>query len=159
MSGTDHSSLEAFYAAEHEALMRAVSKRVTAPHVVIEDACSFAWCQLVARDDIELGRGAYWWLFVTASRQAWKLLADLGHGAIGSPDPALSVTDEVRFEERHLDVLDRRDVIRSLTHRQRCFLMLQAAGYHIDEISQMTGATARTVERQIKRARHTLLQI
>src|SRR4051812_34640215 len=55
--------LAAFYAREAGPLQRAVPAIVHTSPATIEDACSHAWGQLVARlDRIELGKGAYWWL-------------------------------------------------------------------------------------------------
>ena len=45
----------AAYFAEHAPrLERLVRARVTAPAETIEDACSYAWCQLVRRVDVAL---------------------------------------------------------------------------------------------------------
>ena len=75
-----HSERVAVLHDEHaRALGRRVSRRasVSAPQT-IEDACAFAWLQLLTRPQLELVRGAALlrWLEQTATREAWRIEAD-----------------------------------------------------------------------------------
>src|SRR4051812_43310930 len=81
-------AVSAFYAQEAAGLERAVTRAVNASATTIEDACSYAWGQLVRRgDDIRLGREAFWWLYRVAVRQGWKMAAiDCRH--VPASDPA-----------------------------------------------------------------------
>src|SRR4051794_24181838 len=155
------SAVSAFYADESASLVRAVGRVVNASPLTIEDACSYAWCQLVRRsDDIRLGREAYWWLYRVAVRQGWKLAAvDCRQVPAGGTDDVASLGTEqsVGVEE----LAERREVLRSIDRlpaRQRRLLLLHALGYTYDEIARMTGDTRRTVDRQLRRTRETLRQ-
>ena len=66
----------AAYFAEHAPrLERLVRARVTASAATIEDACSYAWCQLVRRVDVELDDRAAGWLYRVAIHEGWRLAA------------------------------------------------------------------------------------
>lgn len=70
-----HSERVAFLHAEHaRALERRVS--VSAPQT-IEDACAFAWLQLLTRPHVAVARGPALlrWLEQTATREAWRIEA------------------------------------------------------------------------------------
>jgi hypothetical protein len=53
-SNTRHDQIAELYAREADRLLSAISGRVTTSADVIEDACSFAWEQLVRHDNVEL---------------------------------------------------------------------------------------------------------
>lgn len=54
-------------------LEQGVAAKVIAPRATIEDACAYAWCELVRREDIRLTREGYWWLHQVATHEAWQL--------------------------------------------------------------------------------------
>ncbi len=145
---------------------RQVSRRARGPQAVIEDACQTAWTRLCARTDIDTeGNSAVRWLIVTAMREAWKLSSrqrevpvggwspDPGEGEL--PEPAGNSADPLAAAIDHAHDQELRDRLANLTVRERQFLALQAAGLSYEEISQ-TGASVRTVERQIQRGRRKL---
>src|SRR3954451_19385279 len=69
-------ALTALYAEEARALERAVGRSVVASQTIVEEACSYAWCQLIRRlDDVDPEPGVFWWLYRVAVRQVWKLTA------------------------------------------------------------------------------------
>jgi RNA polymerase sigma factor (sigma-70 family) len=157
--------IAALYRQEAALVRRIVSRQARVPADVLEDACQTAWTRLCSHSEVDVAcpAAAVSWLVVTATRAAWRYsrvrerpmgvdrdadLADreVSVAAAGSPDP--------------LDVVIRRDEARRrlvpLSDRQRRMIALQAAGLTYDEISADTGATRRTVERQILSARHKL---
>jgi RNA polymerase sigma factor (sigma-70 family) len=145
---------------------RQVSHRAGAPHAVIEDACQTAWTRLCARADIGADApGAVRWLIVTATREAWRLAARRREVPVGGwcaepaqgelAEPAGTTGDPVAVAIEHERSAEPRDRLSVLTARERQFLGLQAAGLSYHEIAQ-TGASMRTVERQILRARRKL---
>jgi RNA polymerase sigma factor (sigma-70 family) len=151
--------LIAFYRQERASLERAVARQVRAPQTLIEDACSFAWCELVARlDGMRLGPGAFWWLHKVAVREAWRL-AQKARRQVAAGD----VT-----ELDHLpgcstspleDLVDDREALRMLDdipERRRRLLLLHALGFTYAEIGRMTGDTPRTVERLLRKTRQEL---
>jgi RNA polymerase sigma factor (sigma-70 family) len=92
----------------------------------------------------------------TALREALRLLGRdhreppldaqlVRRGADPRPGPA------DRYEQR-----ERLDALSSLSLRQQRLLWLYGLGLTYDEIALRHGCTARTVERQLKRARETL---
>ena len=65
-------------AALHPELERGIERRAHASEQTIEDACSFAWLQLLTHTSIDLGAPtwrALGWLAQTATREAWRLEA------------------------------------------------------------------------------------
>ena len=157
--------IAALYRREAALVSRAVSRQARVPADVLEDACQTAWTRLCSHSEVDVAcpAAAVSWLVVTATRVAWRyskarerptevdLEAEFADrellvAAAGSPDP--------------FDVVIRRDEARArlvlLSNRQRRMIALQAAGLTYDEISADTGATRRTVERQILSARHKL---
>ena len=158
MSDRD-SAISAFYAKEAPGLVRAVMHAVDASPLTVEDACAYAWCQLVRRaDDIRLGRSAFWWLYRVAVREAWKLSAvDCRHVPRGDgAEVACGVIDAATPVD---DLVEHRDELRSLRtlpERQRRILLLHALGFTYAEIGRMTGDSARTVERLLRRSKETL---
>jgi len=141
------------FARFHDTLLRAVARQASAPAVVIEDACAFAWAQLLRyqpqRDNIA------GWLVTVAVREAWKL----------SARQRAELSDELEQHDRyaHLEEIGAaldgqiaaREALRAvaeLPERQRHLLARQAAGLS-HEIAAETGDSWRTVDRQLGRAR------
>jgi RNA polymerase sigma factor (sigma-70 family) len=127
---------------------------------VIEDACQFAWSRLIdhrsrVRRDTALG-----WLATTAVREAFKLLrrqrreipfdALAEDAGLTSPAPAVTSLEEL-VEQR-----ERLRTIASLPERQQRLVWLQGLGLSYTEMAGYTGATPRTVERQLLRAKRAL---
>jgi RNA polymerase sigma factor (sigma-70 family) len=144
-------------------LERIVRFDVHAPDPLIEDACQFAWTRLVDYQAVVRRDGALSWLVKTAVREAFKLLgpgaqelsldAEFGGRAeIPAPDPRPGPAE--RFAQR-----ERLSTLASLSTRQQRLLWLYGLGLTYEEIATRDGCTARTVERQLKRARETLREV
>ncbi len=151
----------AVYASNAGRVRRLVRHTVRAPEPVIEDACQTAWVRLLRdRAQVRPDR-AVPWLVTTAIREAVRLirssrrevfledlLDDDGelHGP-AAPDPE---PDEIADHRIRLESL------RLLEERQRRFVWLQALGWSYAEMSDITGASPRTIDRQLLRARRAL---
>ena len=154
------------YAAQARSLFRHVRARVRAPDHVIEDACQFAWTQLLRRRPGLGPEAAYGWLLSTALREAYRLLelscrdlsleAELERSSsrrrelTGRALAASAAPDDMAVRHEHLAVL------RSLPARQQRLLWLKALGLSQVEVSAHERCTLRTVNRQLARARHQL---
>src|SRR4051794_23619858 len=86
------------------------SRSVTASPETIEDACTYAWHQLIRRlDDIDIGDGTFWWLHRVAVHEVWRLTAvarryvlvgDVTHIAMARGHMAPSTAELVEQRER-----------------------------------------------------------
>lgn len=157
--------IEELYARKAGTVRRLVAGCARVPDAVVEDACQTAWERLCSHEDVSLQPAvAVRWLVVTASRVAWRhgRRREIPVGAWqpadedGHGEPAGEAADplDVAIErERSRELAGRLDV---LTDRERRFLVMRAAGLSYREIGERTGATMRTVERQIVRGRRKL---
>jgi DNA-directed RNA polymerase specialized sigma24 family protein len=67
-------AIAAFYAAHHRHLTLRVHRWVRGiSDATVDDACAFAWLQLVRRGDIRLDRGGLGWLTLVAAHEALRL--------------------------------------------------------------------------------------
>ena len=57
----------------HQRLLRVIAARVSAPLATVEDACAFAWLQLV-RHQPERGERLFGWLATVAYHEALRLI-------------------------------------------------------------------------------------
>ncbi len=139
---------------------------VRAPRHVIEDACQFAWSQLIRHRARVTREGAYGWLLSTAMHEAFRLLrvrehevsleAELERGGdqllarqLGGFVADPSSDDFVHRQERVA-------VLRELPVRQQRMLWLRALGLSAVEVAAHEDCTLRTVDRQLSRARRQL---
>ena len=155
---------------DHQATVaRRVAKQANVSAATIEDACSFAWTQLVARPDVRLDKTweVLGWLTKTAVREAWQqgrrpATDELDTTGVEGTARGLRAYDDVEQtvigRDRLRSLAASRD-LPGLTDRQRKMLLLHAIGYTYAEISEITGATLRTVDRQIYRAHARAQQI
>jgi RNA polymerase sigma factor (sigma-70 family) len=131
-------------------LERIVRFGVTAPDVVIEDACQTAWTRLLChtvRPDAVMS-----WLVQTATREARRssmrrrreLPIEAALSALG-PNP-----EELVAHRQQLARLS------TLKVRQQRVAWLKALGLSYEEIAAHEACTKRTVERQLLRARKLL---
>lgn len=146
------------YAELSPQLLRILSKNLTAPEGLIEDACQVAWSALIQnRETIEPG-GELGWLSTTASREALRQLRarrhEVSYEEEQEEDEELSeMLDPAPSPERVVELRERLAEIHALPVRQRQMLWLHGIGYHYEEISERTGDSIRTVERQLLRAK------
>ena len=149
------------YALHAHRLGQLVRLGVRAPDPVIEDACQFAWSRLLHHRARVRRESALSWLVKTAVREAFKLLRregrELSLDALlehaGDTQPLqMAVGLEELVEQRA-----RLTAIAGLPERQQRLVWLQGLGLSYAEMAGQTGATTRTVERQLLRAKHALV--
>jgi RNA polymerase sigma factor (sigma-70 family) len=157
--------IAALYAREAATIRRIASRQANVPADVLDDACQTAWAQLCSHDEVDVARQAavIGWLVVTATRAAWRYSRVRERPMATDPDTHLAGEERIQARARSTDPVDvvvRRDDARTrlvvLDARQRRMIALQAAGFTYEEISARTGATRRTVERQLLSARRKL---
>jgi RNA polymerase sigma factor (sigma-70 family) len=153
-----HDDIAAYFAANAAALERTVARHVVASSVVVEDACSIAWSRLLRRPDIRLGSDGFWWLYRVAVREVWRITSEARRERsldtdTGAHCDAAATSDDVAL------TAERRQTLRALDQlpdRQARALLLHGCGFTYAEIARMTGATYRTVDRQLRRGRERL---
>lgn len=133
-------------------LHRNVAAAVRSDPQTIQDACAFAWLQLFTHESVRLNTpDVCGWLFRVAQREAWRL----DHQSRSSNQLPAAAAAGTTDEERQ-DLADAVALVKGLPERQARILLLHVAGFTYQEISQRTGDTVRTVERQLGRARANL---
>lgn len=144
---------------EHHAepLVRIVQRTLSVPRHVAEDACAFAWMQLLRKQPER--ESIVGWLRVVATREALRLIRASGRYAPFEEDP--DEPQAVHADERaDLELtLEAREALRSaaaLTEQQVRIFSLHLAGLSYDEICAATGYSRTQVNRQIVRARARL---
>ena len=132
----------------------------------VEDACQVAWERLLSHEEVDLeASGVIRWLVITAAREAWRRSArpELsldGPGSREADNDEIDSFEPLSSEPDPLTVAIERDETRRrlarLSERERHYLALRVLGFSYEEIALKTGASKRTVERQLLRAQHKL---
>jgi RNA polymerase sigma factor (sigma-70 family) len=148
------------YAGNAVLVRRLVRHEVRAPEPVIEDACQFAWSRLVDHRARVRRATAVAWLVKTARHEAVKQARREGRELSLEVllDEAGELT-EIASVPSAEEMFERRATLASLgilAERQRRLIWLQGLGLSYVEMAEQTGATTRTVERQLLRARRRL---
>jgi hypothetical protein len=141
---------------EHAVRLHAVvSQEVHTSPANVEDACGFAWLQLVRRRPPPAV--AFVWLCATAIREAMKL-----HRRTSQTVEVASVAD-VAEDARHrpdvrLELIAAGEAVRRARLRQRETQLVspRVAGYSRRQMAALTGDTCRTIDRQLGRAHRKL---
>ena len=143
------------YEAHARRLRQIVGGGVRAPEPVIEDACQVAWVRLLRHRGHVRRDAALAWLVTTAIREAARLLRRASRET-----PLDTITDaaatHVAGPEDLVEWRTRLDRIGDLPQRQQQLIWLQGFGLSYREMSGYTGASRRTVERQLMRAKRSL---
>jgi RNA polymerase sigma factor (sigma-70 family) len=137
----------------HARLVRVVGRVVTASGQTVEDACAFAWMQLLRFQPRR--QHVFAWLSRVAVREAWRLAGEEGRAELDADALDRAVSRELSSEER-IGWLQGVMALAALRADERELLMLTAAGYSYSEIGEITGHSNRAVERRLKRARRHL---
>jgi RNA polymerase sigma factor (sigma-70 family) len=153
-------SLAALYTDLAPQLERIVSANVRAPNTVLEEACQTAWMWLVTERESLIPGTELGWLAITATREALRLVRTRRRDiSLEQEQEQEGELLEVIFEpgpEHVLEVRERLAEVRQLPPRQHRLVMLQGFGYRYAEISEVTGDSCRTIDRQLLRARRKL---
>src|SRR4051812_42372169 len=134
----------------HARLRREVAAYTEGDAELVEDACSFAWTQLVRKQPER--PTVFAWLWRVAVRELWRLerVEAAQHGA---REPRAEAWSPMETRQRWLEALE---AVGALRPRQRRMVGLFARGHSYNEISPAPGSTWRTVDRQLGRARKRL---
>jgi DNA-directed RNA polymerase specialized sigma24 family protein len=129
----------------HDSLLRSVRRAVNAADAIIEDACSFAWMQLL-RCQPERTPTLFGWLRTVAVHEAYRLLRAEGREdqieAVGSTSPSGSNEDwEAMVGHAHEldDAIEARQALEALAalpELRRRYLSLFIAGHSYEEIAR-----------------------
>jgi RNA polymerase sigma factor (sigma-70 family) len=157
---SESDELGELYAALSGQLRQIVRFGVRAPDALIEDACQVAWSRLIRHQSSVRREAVLSWLVTTASREALKLIRrsdrelSLDELAERNREPphacGMPAPDEI------VELRSRLDLIRELPQRQQRLVWLQGLGLSYAEMAGYTGASPRTVERQLLRAKRAL---
>lgn len=135
-------------------LRRVVRSRVDTSEANLDDACSFAWMQLIVTPPrLE---SAFVWLVTVATREAWRLDRferqhpadgdDLAIEALESPTANADAEDRVHLAE----VVEG---LKTIHPRKRRMLLLHGAGFTYQEIAQEYGVSIERARELVYRAR------
>jgi RNA polymerase sigma factor (sigma-70 family) len=151
----------------HERLLRLVARDTCAPPALAEDACAFAWLQLL-RHQPERER-IVGWLRVVARHEALRLLRQQwGTRPLEVPTRAhwdeqtgepLTLAERIPAPVDTELAVEAREALRALAGlrwRRRRALELKLAGYSYREITKILGVTYTNVNRHLTEARAEL---
>jgi RNA polymerase sigma factor (sigma-70 family) len=148
----DEAELFAGYNAHLERIVKTVT---SAASETVEDACSFAWVQLLQRQPERENILA--WLRVVAVHEVYRLWRKAGSEVptevAANGDRAVEGFDSGAQRAQLLAVLQ---AMEALPDRRRRIFQLHVAGLKYAEISAATGEGPRAIDRQIKKARDSL---
>jgi len=144
-------------------LERRVERRARASPETIEDACSFAWLQLLTHTSIDLDAPSWralGWLTQTAVREAGRL--ETRRRRDGLADHVV-LERELRLRERTargtdeiVAQLERLALIAQIPERPRRFLLRLALGHSYREIAVGESGSLTTTNHQIARVKRLL---
>jgi len=135
-------------------LLALLGSTLTVREQTLEDACSFAWVQLIGTQPAR-APSVFGWLYVTARHEALRLVAVERRTPLLEPAgdrhlPAFRAPVHDGVRERAREALE---AVAALPERQRRLLCLKAAGYSYTEIAALEGVSTRVVDRHLRRAR------
>src|SRR3954471_12831498 len=126
---------ERLYIAHANRLRRIVTANVTTSAANIEDACSFAWLQLVAKDPRR--ETVFAWLAKVAIREAIRLdRRDRGIASIDdAPDNVLATRGAGADATERVLIAEVVDQLAGIHPRKRAMLVMHTAGFTSAEIA------------------------
>ena len=136
-------------------LQAVVSRRVHTSPANVEDACGFAWLQLVRHGNRPASTFA--WLCAIAIREAVKIHRRAAR-TVGLDEVADAATDPRYEVDWRLELISAGEEIRQarLGPREARLVGLRAAGFSREQMAELTGDTYRTVDRQLAGAQRKL---
>ena len=140
-----------------ERLVRIVRRTLTVPRHIAEDACAFAWMQLLRKQPER--EAVVGWLRVVATHEALRLIRASGRHMPfdeGPDEPEPAHADERAELELVLEAREALEHTAALTEQQVRIFSLHIAGLSYDEICAATGYSRTQVNRHIVRARAQL---
>jgi DNA-directed RNA polymerase specialized sigma24 family protein len=126
-----------------------VAGRVSASQTTVEDACAFAWLQLV-RCQPERGERLFGWLVTVAYHEALRLIAT---DARVEPVEDFDRLEGSAPEGLRAEALEALECLAALPVRQRNLLGGLVAGHSYRELVEREGSSYTAVNRHLTRAR------
>src|SRR4051795_1577388 len=144
---------ERLYITHATRLRRIVTANVNTSAANIEDACSFAWLQLVAKDPRR--ETLFGWLAKVAIREAIRLdRRDRGIASIDdAPDRVLATRSADSDATERVLIAEVIDELAGIHPRKRAMLVMHAAGFTCAEIASAEGIHPSRARELIYRAR------
>jgi RNA polymerase sigma factor (sigma-70 family) len=155
------------FRAHHERLLRLVGRDTGATPTLAEDACCFAWLQLLSHQPERVR--IVGWLRVVArhealrlQRQQWRCLpldAPTMERQGGQTGERLTLADQIPAPVDVELAVEAREALRALAglrRRRRRALELKLAGFSYREIMELLGVTYTNVNRQLSEGRAEL---
>jgi RNA polymerase sigma factor (sigma-70 family) len=149
---------ERLYREHHRRLVRSVGWAVNADRALIDDACAFAWRQLLETQP-ERGERIYGWLRQVALREAWRLARRETREQRLEGLPGRVWEEELAAEIGLEEQVRAREALRALTRlhpHERRYMELRVAGYRYRELCERCGTTYTHVNRWVTRANRRL---
>lgn len=145
----------ALYQAHAAELVRIVGRLVNTDRSTIEDACQFAWLQLLRCQPER--RTVRAWLITVARNEALTLdrkRRRLEPMSIGQREPGTHPEPTTTIDAFRLaiDLDEALAVLASLPERKRDIYALKVLGFSYEEIGRISGDSYSTVNRQLVRA-------
>ena len=128
--------------------------RVGGPAVCVEDACAFAWEQLLRTQPQRTDR-LFGWLVTVAVREGWRLVRIERRETPASQQ--LDCVADRRFDpEQHMRALEALQALTQLRPAERRLLCLLVAGCSYREIAALEQRRRNYVNKHLVRARRRL---
>ncbi len=150
-AGADHD----LYAEHATRLRRVVGSRVKTSDANLDDACGFAWTQLLATGPSR-GESIFAWLATVAVREAWRLHRLERRGAGDGVDLTIDSVEAPALSARPGDratLNEIVEVLRTIHPRKRRMLLLHAAGFTCEEIAAGYGISVERARALVYKAR------
>lgn len=144
-----------------DVLRATVARHVHSTDDVIDEACAFAWVQLLTHPNIDLTDPVrvFWWLYRTAQRQAWHLheraqrVLPGGHPVPGERDAFTRRPDHSVDLVQQIEDRETLRALHGLRPAVRDTAVLKACGYSYDEIRAIHDISGTTITKRVRRAR------
>ena len=138
------------YSRLHAPLERIVRARVSGPQASVEDACSFAWEQLLWTQPAR-GESLLSWLATVAIREGWRLVRIERRAGAGGPAGLERIAAPERELEHRARALEALQALAGLRPAEKRLLALRAAGFSYREICEIERRTYTWVNRHLTR--------
>ena len=136
-------------------LQRVVRARVSGPAGTVEDACAFAWQQLLTHQP-ERSERLFGWLVIVATREGWRLVRIERRATLVGPAALEQAAGPERELEQRVCALEARQALAGLRPAERRLVALRAAGYSYREIAALEQRTYSWGNRHLARASRRL---
>lgn len=148
-------TVEELYERYADRLRRLVGFRAATTDQNCEDACSYAWTQLIEKRPVAHG-DLFPWLATVAIRQAWQL-ARADRSRIGSLNDEVIGSEEPKFTG--VDADDLVAALAQMNERRRRLLVQRLAGWTLYEIADAEGISYKRAWQLVERARQELVDL